>query len=64
MTPEEYRRAVELFERLQDMTGHERDAVATPTTAQRDYADRAREWLVKFYQQWGKPEKAEEWVKK
>ena len=25
------------------------------------HLDRAREWLVKLYQDWGKPEKAEEW---
>jgi tetratricopeptide (TPR) repeat protein len=28
------------------------------------YVDRAHEWLVKLYQDWGKPEKAAEWKKK
>ena len=28
------------------------------------YLDRAREWLVQLYQDWGKPEKAAEWRKK
>jgi len=25
------------------------------------YLDRAREWLVQFYQDWGKPDRAAEW---
>jgi tetratricopeptide (TPR) repeat protein len=28
------------------------------------HLDRAREWLVQLYQDWGKPEKAAEWRKK
>ena len=28
------------------------------------YVDRAHEWLVQLYQEWGKPEKAAEWKKK
>jgi hypothetical protein len=28
------------------------------------HVDRAHEWLVKLYQDWGKPEKAAEWKKK
>jgi hypothetical protein len=30
----------------------------------RRHLDRAREWLVRLYQAWGKPEKAAEWRRK
>jgi len=38
-----------------------KDRIGVP---ERYYLDRAREWLVKLYQAWGKPETAAEWSKK
>jgi len=38
-----------------------KDRIAVPDHY---HLDRAREWLVKLYQSWGKPAKADEWKKK
>ena len=38
-----------------------KDRIAVP---ERFRIDRAREWILNFYQAWGKPAKAAEWVKK
>jgi len=38
-----------------------KDRIAVPD---RYHLDRAREWIVRLYQAWGKPEKAAEWMEK
>jgi eukaryotic-like serine/threonine-protein kinase len=46
-----------LLEGTQGMIAR-KDRIAVPD---RYHVDRAREWMVKLYEDWGKPEKAAEW---